>query len=1292
MVFYTFAGNILEDKYKKKGFFFTAIMDEDPFRNSSLSSFVGMSSDRNISCFLNTTLYKEDKNVYHTEKTESLRCAFRGTLRVGALKFPPATLSFLTGKETDPTRLAANGIKVTARFADSKQEEFGIFKRYPGTCGNVQILLGQNIPKYEGSFCAICNILGIEKLVNIKITHKELAFQIRGKLFHLHEARMNCSTKLVPWKNQVFDIEGRFETEIKKTSLVSTLQEEVDKSANNFIKKATKRLEEANLAVGRAHIRLKRVLLLRKQALDEIQQLKNQYTLIIGNCGICQKRLKSLVINAGKQSTVVKKLKSDLDRLCVVKHCRKICREGTFCTTCNEYITANSMGMCPATCFRTEQRLIPPYFEIAHCTKEKCKRIHNTNGFFKSLFGEKIGKWVKSGISLGIGLIASKLGAPPPVAGALGSGITTFLDTGRLDETLCSAVSGLVGGWIAGKGPLSVFKKYVKVDKILALTHTNLALRRHGLGAAVKMAVPCQREQKDGRWECKPNQIQCRKERYEYEYVQSPYKCHTSCIIETISRVVKKSCCRHVSCASFVVNVTCVAENIRCKNTRLDILTKLSDTEPHAKETLENLEYARSNFSYWKLQRQKLSATLMRKQRWFNATQKTVKSLEKAYNTTIKHKQEMLNLFSAPLKLKSLLIKKKTPVDGIKMREIQFKVKVLPQNDNALLPINIIYEANALQRHFSTVLDFERFNSSLKSISEEILNEIIRDTFGNSRKKRSLNNPLPKPDAFVFSMKRYHTYCARFINYHHILYTVASSLYNLSSEAVAAEKIVSQTDMSSANITTLMTQSKPASNETITFDHKMYKLAIELQDVKVQQTYETVNLTNKLLFGNWFASMEEIFTILRLSNECNGMDDCMVHILGTLEQMFSDTEAEGAYHLLQQIKNLDAYVSNLTNTFDMTTSEAMKLSSEILTILKKMTELNIVCAKSPNITKHPNPVTEIGIGKVLILECQATGTALIFSWTFNGHVMHDQKSNVMTINITTVTSSGKYVCLVSNHIAKEKSTTAVVTIHSPPVIVRQPVKYLPIVIFEDDFLHCEVEDTSGNISYQWWFMSSNLSSFFTPLWNETFSYLNFSPMKAEHDGWYYCSVSNSYGVTSTGTSFVKAIWFTLPVPKAVLSFTLSIDENNSNASLESFLGYDAIRSQILSHMKSERYFGNGVDVQQLRPISCVIERSKTHNGSVSICSWEIQCIGINMTSNVTVGNDFKVNVGMVVNATEIVSETVEKFVNATNNGLFSFSVADSMYTAVRNSISVQRLSLTCPRNQMLVQADFKCGK
>ena len=438
--------------------------------------------------------------------------------------------------------------------------------------------------------------------------------------------------------------------------------------------------------------------------------------------------------------------------------------------------------------------------------------------------------------------------------------------------------------------------------------------------------------------------------------------------------------------------------------------------------------------------------------------------------------------------------------------------------------------------------------------------------------------------------------------------------------------------------------------------------------------------------------MEDTFNSSRFAYECSGMNDCISYILDTLVKMSSLIGIDGIENIRQQVDTIERALEDLSHPKNVTVDKAVKVSSGILTVLREMVELKSLCAQAPNITRHPKPITELSIGEDLVLQCNASGTGLEYSWTFNGDVLEGQKSNVMVITNATEDYTGNYTCLVSNHIAKEKSIPAVVIIHPPPIIITQPVAYLAIVLSEEDFLNCGIDaDTGRNVSYQWWFKAANMSSFIA-LPNETFSYLDFSPMKAEYEGMYFCQVSDSYGTTSSRVSFVKAVSFTLPVPVAVVSFSLHEVEDQANSSKDSlnFNGYDAISSNVLQHILSDENSGDGVLVENLQPTSCQLDSVKK-NG-IGTCSWEFQYVGRNTTSNVTIYNDFTVNAGMVINATREVSETIGRFVNATNNGSLSFSFAGNTYLTERNSIAVRKFVLTCPRTQALVKEDFKCGK
>ena len=1240
--------------------------------NTSLKNFVDMKTDTNFSCFLDTILYKEKNRFHHSEKTDSLSCSFRGTLKVGPLQFNTAQVNLQMGKQINTNIAFQNSAQLTGTFSESRDLTFGIFQRHPSSCMNVRFLFPQNKPGYTGSFCAICNMFGIKKLVEISISHEGIKFQVRGKMYKRFDASMNCSSRILPWENQAYEVDGQFERNTGETDFASRLKKELKNYANNSISQAIKRKEAVDRAVERARVRLEKVLSLKKVALNKLQRLTSDHALAKKQFETAKRTLESLETDAKNYSIDIDKLKLDLDNLCNLKQCDEVCQEGIYCSTCYEYIIENSKGMCPATCFRTEQRLIPPYSEVVHCDRQSCKRIHRRNGFFKSIFGGLIGGIVKSVLSFTITAVATVLGAPPPVAGALGSGVTTLLDTGRVDKALCSATKTFALGGIRGK-----------------------SLIGKGVKAVASKAISCQVEQHDGRWRCQVVQVKCKKGRYEYEYEHYPYECKKSCVVETIARTIEKSCCKSVTCASFVANITCVVENAICKKARLDALERISKTKSDAGKLLKNLEHAKSNVSYWNIRMQKGYNKVMRQQRWVNMTMKSADSLEKAYNNTIESRQQLDKLLSKPLKLMSLFNGQLTSAHGIRMKDIRFTAKVFPGNDNKLLPIDITFEANGTLRQLSTVFDFGQINTSLKSISEEIMADISSNVFSSSRKRRSVNIPVTKPDTLLLSLKKYHTYCAKFTNYHDVLYDVAMSLYNLSSKHLLLQEALSQRDQMALNVTNL--------NQTIkgNFSLADYKNdpelseALELRQEEMQQNYESVNSTSNLLIYNWFATVEDMFNSSRMNYECSGMSDCIKHILDSLLQMFSVIEADGVDHIRQQVKDLGIQLEYLSNSTNTTIEEGLKISSEILSILEKMKEGEVVCAQSPNITKQPEPITEIGIGKVLVLNCNASGTALLYSWTFNGKALQDQKSNVLKISNATVFNSGNYTCIVSNHIAREKSITAVVIIHPPPIITEQPVEYLAAVLAEDDSLQCQVEETSNNVSYQWWFKRENPPSSFAPLPNETFPYISFSPMKAKDEGWYFCQVSNPYGETTSRISFVKALSFTLPVPTAVLSFSLDRKTEKVNSSVQpsNFTGYEVFSSYIMKHILSENSSSDAVQVENLRPINCLFGKTKNEsNGDVGICSWEFQYIGRNVTSNVTIDNDFEVNAGMVVNATQELSFTIERLVNATNNSSLSFSVAGNIYFARANSIAIHKYSLVCPKTQVLLQKDFKCGK
>jgi hypothetical protein len=95
---------------------------------------------------------------------------------------------------------------------------------------------------------------------------------------------------------------------------------------------------------------------------------------------------------------------------------------------------------------------------------------------------------------------------------------------------------------------------------------------------------------------------------------------------------------------------------------------------------------------------------------------------------------------------------------------------------------------------------------------------------------------------------------------------------------------------------------------------------------------------------------------------------------------------------------------------------------------------------------------------------------------------------------------------------------------------------------------------------------------------------------------------------------------------------------------------------------------------------------------VGECIWKFHYVGRNMTSNLAAYDNFKTNARNVINATLELKEDIGKFARVINNDSLSFLMAGNEYFVERNSIAVQKFSLTCPKTQSLVEEDFKCGK
>ncbi|XP_028412377.1 uncharacterized protein LOC114535195 [Dendronephthya gigantea] len=805
-----------------------------------------------------------------------------------------------------------------------------------------------------------------------------------------------------------------------------------------------------------------------------------------------------------------------------------------------------------------------------------------------------------------------------------------------------------------------------------------------------------------GHWKCGFRKEKCTKERFEYQYIDHPYTCDLPCEERDVKETIQKLCCSTVSCASFVVNVSCLTEKTLCKTARRKALEQISKFKANAAKLLENLDNASQNVSYWKMKREIMDNKVRSSSQSLNAYQDAERSLEKAFNVTVENQKRKWKILAKPMFLGHILNGEGKP--RFEIKGIKFKVKVSSKHNATLIPINITTALNGTQhKQVSTVLDFTNLNRSLRSIAKEILVEYVGDVSRISRWKRSAESKnVSTDDSKFYTLQTFHRLCSEFRKHKQTLYEAAMSLYNLSSENQDLLKEETQRKKSlTSNKSTIFEQFRINKTKAldigivVNYDAYLNLLAndqelLEAKHFEVQalkNEFDVVHLSSKLLYRNWLATMESIF--LKFSDECSGFDDCLKYTIDSLLEIVFEANVLRSDSLTEKIKYIEEMFVNLTRQSDVSVSDAVTTSWNILQSLENITGVENVCAQAPNITEHPRPFIELGINNTLLLTCNATGDSLVYQWKFNGKILNNQSKSILRINDVSPLHSGNYSCDVSNHVAIASSIPAVVVIGTPPLIVRHPPRRLNAILSEYATLFCEVKKDTSNISYQWWFNSFD-SGPFVPLTNEIFSHLSLAPVKSYQEGWYFCNVSNRFGNSISRKSFVKVLKYSLPVPVAKLTLTVISQSHEKKPVFYKNVLAKILASRLVTAdndtQSSEKL------IKELNPAICKqIPQDVTQRfGRTETCDWTFSVIGENVTSSIF-NSPPSQQINEMIRSTSRLKEVIGGLGNDTNGDKIKFSSDNYNFSAPKNSLGITKISFMCPQGQVFIEDVYKCA-
>ena len=1281
-----------------------------------------------MACFLSTILYNNGSS-YH-ETSDGFIMTFGGHLKFGALRFENLHIKLRMENRRCPNTDTRRQSGIVAQLIGNYQEgtqpkKLGIF--HIPTDSEVNLNIGQDSRvASRGSFLGLVNVLGFKNTVNVNISQDGLKFRTKGKIHDMFDVSAIFNSRLVSWNDQRFTATGVFEGETVDGSLHRALENELTRYSTEILAKVKARLELSTETEKRAKYRLREVQILRDEWFKKFQEVKKEHGEAEYQLNSAEYNLDTLLELAEEFSDEIRLLKDELNKLCKVKHCPKICKEGRSCYNCWNYVISRKMGKCPATCNNAKQVRIDPRTMDTICINQNCKRIHTVHSWLGDLSG------------LVVGLGGTFAGLPPQVAFRTGKSVSKSFrgrrSVNKADPDFGAFPHGVTGNLSAVEAlkevldNSKVFSSVAKGNRNLGSMMLDLLadhLPREVLEAykTVKngedeLISPARRffekvpvvgdflqlvQKSEGRWHCEVEAEKCTKERFEYNYTHTPYTCELPCEQRYINKSIPGSCCPFVSCASFIANKTCISENTFCKKARRDALQQILKVKANAAKILASLDSAQRNVSFWERKMRRLYIKKRSASRSFQAYKTATRSLEEAYNVTVQNRKTKLKILARPFMLRNFF--NKLGESLVKVEDIKFKAKVSAKHNLTLLPINMTVSLNGTRHEeLSAILDFTNFNRSLRSITKDILNLYIGDVSRLSRKKRSIKNTNGSTeDSKFYTLQTFHRLCSEFSNHKQTLFEVFASLYNLSSEIQQfrendTQKLTPSIANSSAIFERVSINQTKAKELGVEISYDSYSNVLEndpelleaigFQDDVLGETIEAVESSSKLLYKNWLATMENIFE--SISEECSGFDDCLKYTIDSLAEITFDASLINAEKLRAQIGNVETKVFNLTRQSDMSVSDALYISQDILQILENMTGLENVCAQAPNITEQPAPFTNLGVNDTLVLRCNATGDSLTYQWRFNGDILENQSTNILRLKKTSPLHSGNYSCEVSNHVAKATSILALVVISTRPVIVHHPAQRRNFILSEDDSLHCQVQKNARNITFQWWFKPFK-SSFFTALPNETFSRLSFAPVKSHHEGWYFCNVSNRFSHTISKTSFVRVLKYTLPVPAAKLTLTV-ISKSRSSNKLVYY--HDSLAKVLASRLPNTNNNSQRVEerIRELHPTGCRIITRHDGFDHTEICDWTFSAVGENVTSNAILTSATSQQMPRLISATFKIKKALGKLGNETNAGMITFRVNKTNYSVQKHSLGIVAMSLLCPKRQFLVENVYKCGK
>ena len=484
----------------------------------------------------------------------------------------------------------------------------------------------------------------------------------------------------------------------------------------------------------------------------------------------------------------------------------------------------------------------------------------------------------------------------------------------------------------------------------------------------------------------------------------------------------------------------------------------------------------------------------------------------------------------------------------VKVQNLGFEADVYSAKQN-ILPFNIsVLTLDGEEKVVKARIDFGHLESSVDKAAKTIVRSLYGDG-GAKRKRRSTIWP-EQYNVDESMAERYQDHCmiSKAANFYFSEIVDSLSLAIRSFETLASQMEERRRSLDDPHNGDNITLNIPTPGAPLQQFSETVRSAFAdiIQLLRQEQMPSNVPSWEETL-QDWRGFLE-IFTAKKNFSDCSGTHDCINFFFDELWEMYQNEDDTEALEIRSNLQSLQDRLGNLT-TMNLSLTEAASVKSNILILLKKTNDDNILCGRKPEIRSSPQEITVL-IERTLNFSCEAfSKTRMQYLWRKNGDVIAMESERSITLNNIGFEDAGAYSCEATNNRGKAVSNVTIVRVHSRPSITAEPQDSTTKDTSEEmAFFVCNATGTPEP-NFKWYFIPEGGDPEREIPLNVSDEVLVKRNVSSSDSGQYYCRAANIHGHVESRKARLYVLDYSPATPTVSVKFNLTSESPRNSSDL-----------------------------------------------------------------------------------------------------------------------------------------------